>query len=183
MIGTPYWANASAGWNAAPTKTADLQAFVTAAARRYSGTYKGAGRRDRSAACAKWIAWNEPNNPVFLKPQFVRSGSKWVMQSPKDYARICNAVVKAVKSVHYTRTRSPAASRRRAGNNQPGTAAVVGVAARLPARDEARRRDGLRRLRAPPVLRLSRPRRRTRRRRPASAACRRRPSRSATSSC
>ncbi|MEO5576274.1 MAG: hypothetical protein ABIR67_04105, partial [Gaiellaceae bacterium] len=39
VIGTPAWANASAGWNAAPTNPADLQAFATAAARRYSGTY------------------------------------------------------------------------------------------------------------------------------------------------
>ena len=118
---------------------------------------------------SKWIAWNEPNNPVFLKPQFVRSGSKWVMQSAKDYARICNAVVKAVKIVHYTNKVACGVTSPR-GNNQPGTVAVIGVAARLHARDEARRRDGLRRLRAPPVLRLSRRRRRTRSRRPASTA-------------
>ena len=40
VLGTPSWANASAGWNVAPTNPADLQAFVTAAARRYSGKYK-----------------------------------------------------------------------------------------------------------------------------------------------
>ena len=53
---------------------------------------------------ANWTAWNEPNNPVFLKPQFVRSGDKWVIQSARDYARICNAVVVAVKSVNPTAT-------------------------------------------------------------------------------
>jgi len=119
VMGTPSWANASAGWNAAPTNTADLQAFVTAAARRYSGTYKlpdgtSAGR------VAKWIAWNEPNNPVFLKPQFVRSGTKWVIQSASDYARICNAVVRAVKSVSSSNMVACGVTSPR-GNNQPGT--------------------------------------------------------------
>ena len=41
VIGTPDWANGGKGWNRAPTRTADLQSFVTAAARRYSGTFKG----------------------------------------------------------------------------------------------------------------------------------------------
>ena len=40
------------------------------------------------------------------------------------------------------------------GNNQPGTPALVGLAARLPPRDEDRRGEGLRRVRPPPVLRL-----------------------------
>ncbi len=119
VIGTPDWANGGKGWNEAPTKTADMQSFVTAAARRYSGTFKGpdgaiVGR------VSKWIAWNEPNNPVFLKPQFVRSGSKWVIQSAKDYARMCNAVVKAVKIVHYTNQVACGVTSPR-GNNQPGT--------------------------------------------------------------
>ena len=119
VIGTPAWANASAGWNAAPTNPADLQAFVKAAARRYSGTYKlpdgtNAGR------VARWIAWNEPNNPVFMKPQFVRSGTRWVIQSAIDYARICNAVVKAVKSVSSSNKVACGVTSPR-GNNQPGT--------------------------------------------------------------
>ena len=119
VIGTPAWANASAGWNAAPTNPADLQAFATAAARRYSGTYKlpdgtNAGR------VARWIAWTEPNNPVFMKPQFVRSGTRWVIQSAIDYARICNAVVKAVKSVSSSNKVACGVTSPR-GNNQPGT--------------------------------------------------------------
>ena len=39
-----------------------------------------------------WLAWNEPNNPVFLTPQYRRSGGRWIVQSAKAYARICNAV-------------------------------------------------------------------------------------------
>ena len=44
----------------------------------------------------RWTAWNEPNNPVFLKPQYSRSGGKWVIQSAIDYANICNAVYTGV---------------------------------------------------------------------------------------
>jgi hypothetical protein len=119
VIGTPSWANASAGWNYAPTKIADLRAFVTAAARRYSGTYKDAAGAP-IARVSRWIAWNEPNNPVFLRPQFVRAGRKWVMQSPKTYATICNTVVKAVKSVYLSNKVACGVTSPR-GNNQPGT--------------------------------------------------------------
>ena len=42
IIGTPAWANRSAGWNVAPTVMNDLRQFVFAAARRYSGKFKGA---------------------------------------------------------------------------------------------------------------------------------------------
>ena len=119
VVGTPYWANAYAGWNVAPKKTSDLQAFMTAAARRYSGSFRDANGTPVGRV-AKWIAWNEPNNPVFLKPQFVRSGSKWVMQSPKSYAAICNAVVKGVKSVKASNKVACGVTSPR-GNNQPGT--------------------------------------------------------------
>jgi hypothetical protein len=119
VIGTPSWANASAGWNVAPTRAADLQAFMTAAARRYSGKFKDANGTPVGRV-AKWIAWNEPNNPVFLKPQFVRAGSKWVMQSPKTYAAMCNAVVKGVKSVSTSNKVACGVTSPR-GNNQPGT--------------------------------------------------------------
>lgn len=119
VLGTPSWANASAGWNAAPTNAADLQAFVRAAARRYSGTYR-LPDGTRLGRVAKWTAWNEPNNPVFLKPQFVRSGAKWVIRSAVDYARICNAVVRAVKSVSSSNRVACGVTSPR-GNNQPGT--------------------------------------------------------------
>jgi hypothetical protein len=119
VIGTPSWANASAGWNAAPTNPADLQAFMTAAARRYSGRYK-LPDGTTVAPVRKWIAWNEPNNPVFFKPQYVRSGTTWVMQSARDYARMCNAVVRAVKSVNVANLVACGVTSPR-GNNQPGT--------------------------------------------------------------
>ena len=47
-------------------------------------------------AVRHWLAWNEPNNPAFLRPQYKRVGGKWVIQSAIDYAKICNAIVKGV---------------------------------------------------------------------------------------
>ena len=118
IVGTPAWANADKGWNAAPTNARDLKAFATAAARRYSGTYK---LPDGSTGRVPfWTAWNEPNNPVFMKPQFVRKGSKWVIQSAKDYARICNAVVDGIKLVNRANKIACGVTSPR-GNNQPGT--------------------------------------------------------------
>ena len=120
VIGTPTWANASRGWNAAPSSPADLQAFVTAAARRYSGTYK-LPDGTTNVRVSKWIAWNEPNNPVFMKPQWVpATGGKWVVQSAIDYAKICNAVVRGVKSVNVASKVACGVTSPR-GNNQPGT--------------------------------------------------------------
>ena len=118
VVGTPTWAN-PAGWNTAPKQIADMKAFVTAAARRYSGTYKGPDGQTLGRV-SKWIAWNEPNNPVFLRPQFVKQSGKWVMQSPKDYAKMCNAVVAAVKSVAASSKVACGVTSPR-GNNQPGT--------------------------------------------------------------
>ena len=118
IIGTPSWANANKGWNAAPTNAGDLKSFAIAAARRYSGTYKLPD--GTTGRVASWTAWNEPNNPVFMKPQFVRSGTTWVIQSAKDYARICNAVVDGVKLVSKANKVACGVTSPR-GNNQPGT--------------------------------------------------------------
>ena len=72
---------------------------------------------------ASWIAWNEPNNPVFLKPQFAPDASVpggWVIQSARDYARICNAVVQGVKSVQPTAKVACGVTAPR-GNNNPNS--------------------------------------------------------------
>jgi Family of unknown function (DUF5722)/Glycosyl hydrolase catalytic core len=117
-IGTPAWENQNKGWNAAPAKISDLQAFATAAARRYSGSFKLPD--GTTGRVASWIAWNEPNNPVFLKPQFVQSRGKWVIQSARDYAKICNAIVAGVKRVSTANKVACGVTAPR-GNNQPGT--------------------------------------------------------------
>ena len=74
----------------------DLRLFATAAARRYSGTYQVKASENEPErvlpAVRHWLAWNEPNNPVFLQPQWKKVGGKWRPQSAFDYAKICSAV-------------------------------------------------------------------------------------------
>jgi Glycosyl hydrolase catalytic core len=49
-------------------------------------------------AVRHWLAWNEPNNPVFLKPQWKKVGGTWRPQSAYDYAKICSAIWAGVHS-------------------------------------------------------------------------------------
>ena len=109
----PSWANASARLERRADERGRPEGVRDRGRAALLGHVQAAGRHD-AGRVANWIAWNEPNNPVFLKPQFVRSGSKWVIQSAKDYAKICNAVVDGGEVGQRRRTRSPAASRRRA---------------------------------------------------------------------
>lgn len=117
VIGTPGWANSGKGWNVAPKKARDLRNFAYAAARRYDGgTFLDS--ETRVPAVKQWVVWNEPNNPVFLKPQFRRVGSRYVIQSARDYARICNAVVAGVTAGQNGAKVACGATAPR-GNNQP----------------------------------------------------------------
>ena len=119
ILGTPPWANAARGWNVAPTNARDLRLFATAAQRRYSGTFVNADGITLPRVNL-WMAWNEPNNPVFLKPQFRRSGKGWVIQSGRDYAKICNAVVQGIKFVRRASKVACGATSPR-GNNNPNS--------------------------------------------------------------
>ncbi len=107
IVSTPSWANHGAGKNRAPTSSATLQSFAKAAAIRYSGTYVPpaaqqdptlAGPTDPLPAVKMWTAWNEPNNPVFLAPQYKRVKGAWRVESAYQYARICNAVYAGIHS-------------------------------------------------------------------------------------
>jgi hypothetical protein len=101
IYGTPGWANRGRAPNVRPTRMADLRNFAYAAARRYSGTFRPGGTDAPYAAplpaVRLWLAWNEPNNPVFLRTQYRKRGKRWVVQSAVDYANICNAVYSGVK--------------------------------------------------------------------------------------
>ena len=119
IIGTPPWANAAKGWNVAPTNARDLRLFAAAAQKRYSGTFVNADGITLPRV-SMWMAWNEPNNPVFLKPQYRRTGKKWTIQSGRDYARMCNAVVQGVKSVQRSSNVACGATGPR-GNNNPNS--------------------------------------------------------------
>ncbi len=119
IIGTPPWANAAKGWNVAPTKPRDHRSFAAAAPKRYSGTFVNADGVTLPRV-SLWMAWNEPNNPVFLKPQYRRTNKGWTIQSGRDYAKICNAVVQGVKSVQRSSKVACGATGPR-GNNNPNS--------------------------------------------------------------
>ncbi|MDH4176096.1 MAG: DUF5722 domain-containing protein [Thermoleophilia bacterium] len=116
IVGTPSWANGGRPWNTAPTKAIDLRRFAVAAARRYNGTFVGPD--GRLPAVRLWLAWNEPNNPVFLQPQYAQVGSRWVLQSAKDYARICDSIASGVKSIQ-RKARVACGVTAPRGNNNP----------------------------------------------------------------
>ena len=116
--GTPRWANSGRQPNIAPTNAVDLERFARAAARRYSGRWRGEDGRGLPRVDF-WLAWNEPNNPVFLAPQFKRVGGKYIRWSPRDYARICNAVVKGVHGANFRTQKVACGATAPGGNNSP----------------------------------------------------------------
>lgn len=98
IFGTPPWANGGLPPNRAPRDAERLEDFAYAAATRYSGSFE---RADGTLLprVRFWIAWNEPNLPLGLVPQWRRVGRRWVIQSARTYARICNAIY---EGVHFT---------------------------------------------------------------------------------
>ncbi|HET8892613.1 MAG TPA: hypothetical protein VFM96_00750 [Gaiellaceae bacterium] len=105
ILFTPSWANGGKPRNSPPTNFADLQKFAYAAAERYGGLFTppqwqanaslGIGNGPLPKV-TMWTAWNEPNNPSFLAPQYKRVGGSWVVWSAKMYAQICNAIYNGI---------------------------------------------------------------------------------------
>jgi hypothetical protein len=104
---TPSWANGGKAKSVAPTNAKDLENFAYAAAERYSGLWTPpTWQQNASLGIANtplpkvsmWTAWNEPNNPLWLTPQYKRVGGKWRIESAVQYAKICNAVYNGVHS-------------------------------------------------------------------------------------
>jgi Cellulase (glycosyl hydrolase family 5) len=83
IFGTPGWANGGQAQTHAPVSAQALQDFAFAAATHF-------------ATVKLWLAWNEPNNPIDLAPQYLKHGKKWVLASPAAYAKICTAVYTGV---------------------------------------------------------------------------------------
>jgi hypothetical protein len=83
---TPRWAGP--GGNRLPRRLADLTAFSTAVAARYSGRYPG------FPFVRFYTIWNEPNLEQFLAPQFDRRGRS---VAPANYARLYAAAYAGVK--------------------------------------------------------------------------------------
>jgi Glycosyl hydrolase catalytic core len=118
IIDTPNWANGGAGRNHAPRNMTDLRDFALAAATCYSGTWT-ATNGARLGAVHLWTAWNEPNNPVFLQPQYKYIHRKWVIQSAIDYAHICEAVYAGVHDARVSGDRVACGLTAPRGNNNP----------------------------------------------------------------
>ena len=107
IVFTPGWANGGKGKNKLPTNLKDLEDFSYAAAERYSGLWIPPDWQQNASLgigntplpkVSMWTAWNEPNNPVYLSPQYKKVGKTWRVQSAADYAKICNAVMAGVHS-------------------------------------------------------------------------------------
>jgi hypothetical protein len=120
IYGTPSWANGGKGPNVAPKQATDLRNFAYAAARRYSGKYAGSDGRILPAV-KEWLAWNEPNNPIFLTPQYKKTAKGWTIQSAVDYAKICNAVYNGVHATLAPSERVGCGVTSPRGNNNPNT--------------------------------------------------------------
>jgi hypothetical protein len=119
IVGTPAWANGGRSAKYAPTRPLDLQNFATAAAKRYSGTFKPTTDGPALPAVRLWLAWNEPNNPVFLYPQYRKVNGRWFPQSAYSYVRICNAIYNGVHSVQHTAAKVACGGTDPFGNNAP----------------------------------------------------------------
>jgi hypothetical protein len=89
---SPAWAEGGGQGRPGTVKPdpAELGAFSTAVARRYSGTFGGLPR------VRYWQVWNEPNLIFYLEPQYV--GTRTF--SPVWYRAMVNAFSDAVHSVH-----------------------------------------------------------------------------------
>ena len=120
IVGTPAWANGGGPASKAPASASDLHAFAYAAARRYSGSFAGTDATPLPAV-RLWLAWNEPNNPVYLSPQYVRTAGGWVMQSARDYARICAAIYGGVHATGIAGEKVGCGATSPRGNNDPSS--------------------------------------------------------------
>jgi hypothetical protein len=118
IYGTPKWANLGKGMNVAPRTFGELRGFASAAARRYSGRFRTSSGRILPAV-RHWVAWNEPNNPVFLRPQYRRVRNHWVPQSAITYAEICNAIYDGIHGTGIPGERVACGVTAPRGNNSP----------------------------------------------------------------
>ena len=119
IFGTPAWANRGRGTNRVPDNPVHLEKFAYAAAARYSGTWLRREDGHRLPPVRLWIAWNEPNLNLGLVPQYRRVNGRWVIQSARDYAKICNAIYDGVHVTGLTGQRVACGVTAPRGNNAP----------------------------------------------------------------
>jgi hypothetical protein len=130
ILFTPKWANGGKARTVAPTNPTELEDFAAAAAQRYSGLYVPPAWQQQPTlespteplpSVKLWTAWNEPNNPVFLTPQYTRSGGKWIVASAVAYAKICNAVYTGIHSAGLSGEKVACGVTAPKGNDAPAT--------------------------------------------------------------
>jgi hypothetical protein len=123
IYGTPRWAGRAK--NRLPRRITDLRLFAFAAATRYSGSYEvevGENEPQRLLPAVRyWLAWNEPNNPIFLRPQWKKVSRKWRPQSAFDYAKICSAIWAGVHSTGLAGEKVACGVTGPRGNNAPSS--------------------------------------------------------------
>jgi hypothetical protein len=98
VTGAPAWAEAPDRWEYAwpgtwAPRPAALGDFAAALARRYSGAWRGLPR------VRLWQAWNEPNLPRYLQPQWVARRGRWEPYAPRHYRAMLDAFERSVRSV------------------------------------------------------------------------------------
>ena len=117
ILGTPPWANRARGWNVAPTNARDLRLF---AARRAEALQRHLQNAEGvTPRVSLWMAWNEPNN-LFSSSRSTADRAGWTIQSGRDYAKICNAVVQGIKSVQRS-SKVACGATSRGNNNNPNS--------------------------------------------------------------
>lgn len=81
-------------WEPDPRRFAE---FAHAVAERYDGAHRDAAGRELPAV-RLWTAWNEPNHPAFLLPQWTRVHGSWVPRSPHVYRTLHERAYSAIKA-------------------------------------------------------------------------------------
>ena len=111
----PSWANGGRGSNVAPRERAPTCGRSPTRPRSATAARYVERRRRTLPAVRDWLAWNEPNNPVFLKPQYRRVGARWVIASAQAYAEdLQRDLQRRPRDRHRRASASPAARPRRA---------------------------------------------------------------------
>jgi hypothetical protein len=108
IVYTPGWANGGKAKTVPPKNMQDLQDFAYAAAARYSGVWIPPQWQQQPTLAPPteplplvnlWTAWNEPNNPGWLSPQYKKVGKRYRPEAAIEYADICNAIYTGIHSV------------------------------------------------------------------------------------